>query len=111
MSLLPGVNQFRYARINATKDGDNTVIAAVEGKKIIVLGYTINLNAAGTVQFQDSAAEAPAVFAGYEFPDGGGASYGGGLECPAFEVTRSLGLEVSVAESVDATGHLTYVLI
>jgi hypothetical protein len=111
LSLLPGVNEFRYARINATSDGDNAVIEAVEGMQIVVLGYAINLNAAGVVQFKDTASSDPDVFASYEFTDGGGATYPGGLECPAFKVDRGLGLEVNVAAGVDATGHLTYVLI
>lgn len=108
--LLPGVQQFRYARINAATDGDNEVIAAVADKQIVVLGYALNVNAAGTCQFQDTAEEAT-VFAAFEFVDGGGATYDGGLGCPAFEVGRGLGLEVNVAAGVDATGHLTYVLV
>lgn len=100
-----------HVAIAATSDGDNTVIAAVPGKSIRVIGYAINVNAAGTCQFQDSAAESPEVFAAFEFPDGGGATYSGSRADPAFEVVPGLALEVKVAEGVDATGHVTYELV
>lgn len=99
----------KYVRINATSNGDNTVIAASPGKKIIVLGYAVGVNAAGVVTFQNTAGE-PVVYASFEFQDGGGASYAGGPWCPAFEVAVGTGLEVNCAEGVDALGHLTYVL-
>lgn len=110
MSLLPGAQEFKYARIDATSDGDNTVIEGVANKRIVVLGYAINVNAAGVVKFQDSAGS-PAIFAVFEFADGGGATYTGGLECPAFEVALGNGLELNCAAGVDGTGHLTYVLV
>jgi hypothetical protein len=101
----------RFARINATADGDNTIVAAPSDttKSIYVIGYSINTNAAGVVGFQDSAASA-VIFATWEFADGGGAAFAGNLDCPAFKVTTGLGLEVNVAAGVDALGHVTYIL-
>ncbi len=99
-----------YARINATSDGDNTVIEGVTGKKIVVLGYALNVNAAGVVKFQDTAGT-PVVAAEFEFTDGGGATYTGGPHCPAFELAAGVGLEVNCATGVDGLGHLVYVLI
>lgn len=100
----------RYTRVNATSDGDNTVIAAVAGKSILVLGYAINANAAGVVTLQDSAGT-PNVFATFEFTDGGGATYTGGWDCPAFQVAVGNAFEISNAAGVDCTGHITYCLI
>lgn len=99
-----------YARINATSDGDNVVIEGVTGKKIVVLGYALNVNAAGVVKFQDTATS-PVVAAEFEFTDGGGATYTGGPLCPAFELAMSTGLEVNCATGVDGLGHVTYILI
>jgi hypothetical protein len=96
-----------FARINATSDGDNTVITGAAGQKIVVLGYSINVNAAGVVTWQDSAVS-PVIFASYEFVDGGGASYAGTADAPAFEVTEGLNLELSTAAGVDGLGHITF---
>jgi hypothetical protein len=99
-----------YAKIAATSDGDNVVIEGAAGQHIVVLGYALNVNAAGVVKFQDTASS-PVVKAEFEFADGGGATYTGGPYCPAFELAVGVGLEVNVATGVDGTGHLTYVLI
>lgn len=101
-------NGVEHVRINATSDGDNTVITGRSGEKIIVLGYALNVNAAGVVQFQDSAASA-AVFASFELVDGGGVAFAGTPDCPAFGVTTGLNLEVNAAAGVDALGHITFV--
>lgn len=99
-----------YARFNATSDGDNTVVEAATGKRIVVLGYALNVNAAGVVKFQSTATEA-VIAAEFEFTDGGGATYAGGPECPAFELAMGVGLEINCATGVDGLGHVTYVLI
>jgi len=100
----------KFARINSTSDGDNTVISAVSGKTIYVLGYVVNVNAAGTTNFQSTEAS-PTIVASYEFVDGGGASFAGSEQCPAFKLPKGTGLEVSNAAGVDTTGHVTYVLV
>lgn len=109
MSVAP-VHLLRYARVNATSDGDNEVIAAVAGKTILVLGYVLNVNAAGVVTLQDGAAS-PVIFASFELVDGGGVSYEGGVACPAFRVTKGSAFEISTAAGVDCLGHVTYVLV
>lgn len=98
----------QYVRVNAASDGDNTIITNADTtKKIVVIGYAVVVNAAGVIQFQDSAGSA-AVYASFELPDSGGIAYAGGLDCPAFEVTEGLNLEINCAAGVDALGHLTY---
>lgn len=99
-----------YARVNATSDGANTVVTGTAGKRIVVLGYAINANAAGVVTIQDSAGS-PGVLASFEFVDGGGAAYAGSENAPAFEVPVGLNLVVSNAAGVDCLGHVTYILV
>ena len=99
-----------YVRVNATSDGDNTVIAAVSGKTIVVLGYAINVNAAGVVTWQSTEAS-PTIVASYKFVDGGGATYAGSENCPAFSLPKGTGLELNTAVGVDGLGHVTYILV
>lgn len=102
--------EIKHARINATSDGDNTIVSNSDvDKAIVVLSYALNVNAAGVVQFQDSAGSA-VVNGSFEFVDGGGASYAGSPDAPAFKLAKGVGLEVNTAAGVDALGHVTYVL-
>lgn len=110
MGILGQRHQLKFARINATSDGDNTVVTGTAGKSIVVVNYVVNVNAAGVIQFQDSAGSA-VVFASYEFPDSGGASFTGTELSPAFQVTQGLNLEINCAAGVDALGHLCYILV
>lgn len=100
----------KFARVNATSDGDNTVIAAVAGKTIYVLGYAINVNAAGVVTWQSTEAS-PTIVASYEFVDGGGATFAGSEDCPAFKLPKGTGLELNTAVGVDGLGHVTYITV
>jgi hypothetical protein len=100
--------RLRYARANATADGDNVLIAAPGAREqITVLGYALNVNAAGVIILQDSA---NVPVASFEFVDSGGMAYAGGFDCPAFELPVGTGLEVNNAAGVDTTGHITYVI-
>lgn len=103
----PSRYEVKFARVNATADGDNTVIAAVSGKKIRVLAYVVNANAPGVVTLQDTAGT-PVVHASFELTDGGTVSYPGGIFAPAFETAKGTGLEINNAVGVDALGHITY---
>jgi hypothetical protein len=103
--------QVLTAVIAATADGDNTVVAAVTGKKIRVLGYVLTVNAAGTVQWKSGASTAKS--GAMEFPDGGGAAPG--LCDPAtggfwFETAAGEALVLATAAGVDGLGHVTYLL-
>jgi hypothetical protein len=104
--------ELKYSRINATSDGDNVVIASsgvARDKRIYVLAYAINVNAAGVVTWQSTEAS-PTIVASYEFVDGGGASFAGSLDCPAFALPVGTGLELSTAAGVDGLGHVTYII-
>lgn len=98
--------------LSATSDGANTVVAAVAGKKIRVLGYVLNVNAAGTVQWRTGASADRS--GAMEFTDGGG------LTAPVcdptgevfwFETVAGEALTITCAAGVDALGHVTYQLV
>lgn len=108
MAVFP--SDIKYVRVNATADGDNTVISAVAGKALRVLSYQLTSTAAGTVTLQDTAGS-PAVFASFAMPANGNITYTGGLQAPAFETASGVGLEVSNGTGVDTLGHITYLEI
>lgn len=108
MAAFPA--EVKYARINATADGDNTVIAAVAGKALRVLGYALNVTAAGTISLQDTAGT-PVVHAQFALAANGVVSYAGGLQAPAFETASGVGLEVNNPTGVDTLGHISYLEI
>ena len=97
----------KYAVINVAGAGNNTLIAAVSGKNIRVLAYTIVVGAAVNVSFEDGAG-GTALTGVMELPANGGVSV---PFCPVghFETsdTTLLNLQLSGAVSVD--GHITYV--
>lgn len=92
--------------INATADGNNTIIAALPGQKIRVLAFVLtNATTAGTVRFDDSAAT---VLARFNFGLAGGVSFTGADDRPAFEVGSGLGLVLVNGAGVDTLGFITY---
>jgi hypothetical protein len=96
----------KYARVNATADGDNVVLAAVTGKKLVILGYQIQaITTAGVVTIKDSAAGVKATF---DLAARQAVSYQGSSEAPAFETPTSEGLLINTQASQDVLGHLTY---
>lgn len=97
----------KFAIINASTSGNNTLIAAVVGKKIRVLSYTFITGAAVNVRFEDGAA-GTALTGIMEHGVNGGQSVSFS-PVGHFETTANtlLNLELSGAVSVD--GHITYV--
>lgn len=100
----------KFVKVNATADGDNTVIAAVAGRQIRVVGYCISALAAGTITFQDDTASA-VVIGALKIADAAIVSYAGSEDAPAFEGGNGKGIEINTSAGLDITGHLTYVLI
>jgi hypothetical protein len=98
----------KFAAFSATADGDNTIVAAVGGKKIRVLGYLVIATGAGVVTLQDitTGTDRAAIRSG---GDGQGAVFVGSLECPAFDTATGEGLEVNNPAGVDSHGHVTYI--
>jgi hypothetical protein len=99
----------KFAKIDAASAGDNTLVAAVTGKKIRVLSYVLvnGHTDTQTVRFE-SGAGGTALTGQMIFAANGGVSSG---HNPAghFETAAGalLNLELSGATTVD--GHLTYV--
>lgn len=99
--------EIKYAVIDHATSGDNTLVAAVTGKKIRVLSYTLVAAAAVTVRFE-SGASGTALTGQMSLAANGGVSCafnpGGWFETAAGQL---LNLELSAAQSVD--GHLSYI--
>lgn len=97
----------KFVAIDAASAGNNTILAAVVGKKIRVLSYTLIASADVTVRFEDGAG-GTALTGQMQLGANGGASV---TYSPVghFETTANtlLNLELSGATSVD--GHLTYI--
>ena len=53
--LLPAVLTPKYTSVDVNSLGDNTIIAAVSGKKILVLGCVLIAAAAVNIRFEDGA--------------------------------------------------------
>ena len=96
----------KFAAIAASSSGDNTVVAAVAGKKIRVLKYTIVVSGAVTAKFRSSSgidltgAMSLAANSGV-----------GGAFCPIglLETVASDGLVLNLSSAVSVAGHLTYI--
>ena len=96
-----------FVRVNATADGNNTLIAAVGGKQLWILSYALVVSAAGTITLQDDQGT-PAIFATFPLAANGGISYAGGREAPAFFVAAGQALVLNNPVGVDTLGHISY---
>lgn len=106
-----GGEVIKFASVSATDDGANTVIAAVAGKKLMVVGYLLNGSQAGTATLQDNA-QSPGVVATIKFTANQlFCTYAGGQEAPAFEVPVGLAFVISNSAGLDTTGHIAYMEI
>jgi len=108
-AIMNGVTPLtpKFAAIAASSSGDNTLIAAVVGKKIRVLSYTLVAAGAVTCRFEDGA--------------GGTAKSGvmsfaanGGVSVPFspvghFETTANTLLNLELSGAVSVAGHICYV--
>lgn len=99
----------KRAAIAASALGDNTLVAAVLGKKIRVLGYHIVCAAAVTVRFEDGAG-GTALTGQKEYAANSGGSPG---YSPLgwFETSEGNLLNLELSDAVSVDGHLIYVEI
>lgn len=100
-------SDIQFARVNASTDGDNTVVAAVAAKKIRVLGYNLTSRTAGLLTIRSAAAGA--ILAELDLVADTPVPYSG--PAPAFETAAGELLNFNVAAGVDVVGHLTYVFV
>lgn len=97
----------QFAAINATADGDNTVVAAVASKKIRVINYVFSSTAAGVLSVTSGAAGA--LLAKYTLAVNGGDVFRGDVDSPAFETAAGQALVFNNAVGQDILGHLAYI--
>lgn len=96
----------KFARVNATADGDNVVLGAVTGKKLVILGYQLQaMTTAGVVTVKDSATGVKATF---DLAVRQAVGYSGSTDCPAFETPVGEGLLIGTQTGQDVIGHITY---
>lgn len=97
----------KYAAINATVNGDNTLVAAVVGKKIRVLSYVLVADAAVGCAFEDGAG-------GSELSGQMAFAANGGVSVPFspvghFETTANTLLNLETDAVANVRGHIAYV--
>lgn len=97
----------KFAAIAASSSGNNTLIAAVTGKKIRVLAYNIIANAAVNAKFQSAAGGTDLTGLKYF-------SANGGICAPFnplgwFETASAALLNLSLSGAVAVGGELVYV--
>lgn len=97
----------KFAAISAASSGNNTIVAAVSGKKIRVLSYKLMGDGAVTAKFQSGAGGTDLTGA---FAIGANGGVGGDF-CPVgfFETGSAALLNLSLGSAVGVRGHLTYI--
>lgn len=98
----------KYEVIDDAVSGDNTIVAAVAGKKIRVLAINLLVSAAVTVRFEDGAGGS-ALTGQYQF-----GAQGDGIVLPFnpvgwFETTANTLLNMELSGAVSVDGSLVYV--
>jgi hypothetical protein len=96
-----------HAAVNAANTGDNTLIAAVAGKRIRVVSYALVASAAMTVIIRDLTANTER--ARFPLAANSGVSYPG--VTAAFETAVGEGLELNTSAAGFVGGHITYQLV
>ena len=97
----------KFVAISAATSGNNTLLAAVSGKKIRVLSYTLVCTSAVTAKFQSGAGGTDLTGA---MPFGAN----GGVSVPFnpvghFETGSAVLLNLVLGSAVQVSGHLCYV--
>lgn len=105
MSYSQPVN---FASVSTASSGANTLVAAVPGKSIRVLGYALVATGAVAVNFENGTTDISGVMS---LAANGGVSYAGGVQCPAFETSIGAALGLTLGGAVQVSGHLCYELV
>lgn len=102
----------KYAIVNASASGSNTIVAAVTNKRIRVLSYVIIAAGAVTVTWQSAsnALSGPMALAanGGAAPSAGQATPGGLIG--QFETNQGEALNLNLSAAVSVAGHITYIV-
>jgi len=97
----------KFASVNATADGDNTIIASVASKKLRVLGGRITCTGAGTISFKTGTGGVLDRF--ISSANGNGFADRGGVDCPLFETVSGEALLLNNPAGIDSVGSLAYI--
>lgn len=96
----------KYAAIAASSNGNNEVVAAVSGKRIIVLSYKVVINAAVNCKWRSANAD----ITGLDYGDAQGwGSIGNFSPVGHFVTAVGEALNLNLSSGVAVGGHLTYV--
>ena len=98
-------------RVNATSDGDNTVVAAPgAGLSIRVLGFVLTgQTTAGTALVRSGAAGT--VHADLSLGTSGGVDFSGDEREPAFTCDTNTALVINNSAGLDTKGMVVYVIV
>ncbi len=102
----------KFASISAASSGSNEIVAAVTGKRIKVLAYTVI--AAGDVSITWRSAST-AISGAMSIAQNGGAAPAAGASgplgfVPLLQTESGEALNLNLSSAVQVSGHLTYVL-
>jgi len=97
----------KRAAIAVASSGDNTVIAAVSGKKIRVLGYVISTTGTVTIRFEDGAGGT--ALTGQMGAQSAVAIQSGFLPHGWFETSVGTLLNLELSAAISVAGHLIYI--
>jgi hypothetical protein len=100
------IGPVKFAKIDAASSGNNTLVAAVTGKKIRVLNYVLIAGGTVTATFQ-SGAGGTALTGAMPFVANGGVAPGLD-ETGHFETAAGSLLNLSLNGAVQVSGHLKY---
>lgn len=95
----------KFAAISASSSGNNTIVAAVPGKKIRVLSYVLVGTTAVTAKFQSGAGGTDLTGA---MPIGANGVVSAGPDEGHFETAAGALLNLNLGSAVAVSGHVTY---
>ena len=103
------IGNIKYAIIDAAGAGDNTLIAAVSGKKIRVLSYVLvnGHTAAQTIRFESGASGT--ALSGQMILAANGVIEAGFNEGGWFETAAGALLNLELAGATTVDGHISYI--
>lgn len=98
----------KWAAISAASSGNNTLVAAVAGKKITVLGYVIVADGAVAAKFTDGAGGTDLTGA-MSLAANGGVSARSEMNAPMLQGGTNTALVLNLSAAVGVRGHMTYI--
>jgi hypothetical protein len=104
----------KYAAVSASASGDNTIVAAVAGQKIVLLSYTVI--AAGDVSITWKSGASTSLSGAMALAANGGAAPSAGPLAPGaivglLETAAGEALVLGLSAAVAVGGHITYRLV